>query len=190
MCTRVAISGTKYSPRARSPVVTILFLSSSPNPNEKGTSTNKDIIVFNPLQSNHITQKIMKFITTSTTSTAGIRLLAAVLPLLTSVNAFAPSSLLLSHNLCTGNGGAVSGSSSSSSPSALWAKIGIWYSSSTGNTDTVAAYIAKAAGVDDYNDIGDAKNEEMESADALIIGAPTWHTGSDTERSGTSWDDW
>ena len=76
------------------------------------------------------------------------------------------------------------------SSSALMAKVGIWYSSSTGNTDTVAGYIAKAAGVDDYNDIGDAKNEEMESADALIVGAPTWHTGADKERSGTSWDDW
>merc|ERR1712028_259692 len=27
-------------------------------------------------------------------------------------------------------------------------------------------------------------------ADALIIGAPTWHTGADEQRSGTSWDDW
>lgn len=73
---------------------------------------------------------------------------------------------------------------------ALCAKVGIWYSSSTGNTDTVAAYIAKAAGVDDFNDIGDAKKDEIESADALIVGAPTWHTGADKQRSGTSWDEW
>ena len=26
--------------------------------------------------------------------------------------------------------------------------------------------------------------------DALIVGAPTWHTGADEQRSGTSWDDW
>ena len=24
----------------------------------------------------------------------------------------------------------------------------------------------------------------------LIVGAPTWHTDADTERSGTTWDDW
>jgi flavodoxin I len=111
----------------------------------------------------------------TTANTARYFLVAAV-AVTSSVDAFTPS---LSHKLRT-----------SSSSSALWAKVGIWYSSSTGNTDTVAGYIAKAAGVDDYNDIGDAKNEEMESADALIVGAPTWHTGADTERSGTSWDDW
>jgi Flavodoxin len=72
----------------------------------------------------------------------------------------------------------------------LFANVGIWYSSSTGNTETVAAYIAKAAGVNSYNDIGDAKTDEIEGADALIVGAPTWHTGADEQRSGTSWDDW
>ena len=25
--------------------------------------------------------------------------------------------------------------------------------------------------------------------DGLVCGAPTWHTGADTERSGTSWDE-
>lgn len=74
--------------------------------------------------------------------------------------------------------------------SALFGNVGIWYSSSTGNTETVAGYIAKAAGVDSFNDIGDAKAEEIEGADALIVGAPTWHTGADEQRSGTSWDDW
>ena len=24
----------------------------------------------------------------------------------------------------------------------------------------------------------------------MIVGAPTWHTGADEQRSGTSWDDW
>lgn len=66
----------------------------------------------------------------------------------------------------------------------------VWYSSSTGNTETVADYIAKAAGGLDYNDIGDASSDEIEGSDALIVGAPTWHTGADEQRSGTSWDDW
>ena len=98
----------------------------------------------------------------------------------TSVDAVTP---LLSHR--HHRDGTTSGSSF-----ALCAKVGIWYSSSTGNTDTVAAYIAKAAGVDDFSDIGDAKKDEIESADALIVGAPTWHTGADKQRSGTSWDEW
>ena len=122
----------------------------------------------------HLLSQInMKF-----TTAASLSFLVAAATV-TTVHAFAPS-LSRSHS----NGAAPWSSS------ALMAKVGIWYSSSTGNTDTVAAYIAKAAGVDDYNDIGDAKNEEMEGADALIVGAPTWHTGADTERSGTSWDDW
>ncbi|CAB9503123.1 Flavodoxin 2 [Seminavis robusta] len=73
---------------------------------------------------------------------------------------------------------------------ALFGGVGIWYSSSTGNTETVADYIASAAGGLDYNDIGDATTEEIEGADALIVGAPTWHTGADEQRSGTSWDEW
>merc|ERR1712125_63513 len=40
------------------------------------------------------------------------------------------------------------------------------------------------------NDIGDATTDEITGSDALIVGAPTWHTGADEQRSGTSWDDW
>jgi flavodoxin I len=76
------------------------------------------------------------------------------------------------------------------SPSALFGGVSIWYSSSTGNTETVAGYIASAAGGLQINDISDAKDSEIEGADALIVGAPTWHTGADEQRSGTSWDDW
>lgn len=74
--------------------------------------------------------------------------------------------------------------------SALFANVGIWYSTTTGNTEKIAEYIAEATGISSYNDIADAKPEEIEGADALIVGAPTWHTGSDEQRSGTSWDDW
>jgi len=68
--------------------------------------------------------------------------------------------------------------------------VGLYYSSSTGNTETVAEYIADAAGVDDWKDIGDVEDGEVESKDSIIVGAPTWHTGADSERSGTSWDEW
>lgn len=66
---------------------------------------------------------------------------------------------------------------------------GLWYSTSTGNTETVSGYISAATGIS-ANDIGDATNEEISKSDALIVGAPTWHTGADEQRSGTSWDDW
>jgi flavodoxin I len=68
--------------------------------------------------------------------------------------------------------------------------VGIYYSTSTGNTETVAGYISKAAGGVRIDDIGDAKDEEILSHDALIVGAPTWHTGADEQRSGTAWDSW
>merc|ERR1712216_487974 len=67
--------------------------------------------------------------------------------------------------------------------------VELYYSTSTGNTETVAGYIAEAVGCD-LNDIGDASEAEITGADGLIIGAPTWHTGADEQRSGTSWDDW
>merc|ERR1712172_365840 len=65
----------------------------------------------------------------------------------------------------------------------------VFYSTSTGNTETIAGYIAEASGAA-ANDIGDASDNEITGSDALIVGAPTWHTGADEQRSGTSWDDW
>ena len=37
---------------------------------------------------------------------------------------------------------------------------------------------------------GDVTDDTVKSQDALIVGAPTWHTGEDECRSGTSWDEW
>merc|ERR1711924_74545 len=62
----------------------------------------------------------------------------------------------------------------SANPSRVTMGVGLYYSTSTGNTENVA-YLADAIGVE-AKDIGDATNEELEAADALIIGAPTWHT--------------
>jgi len=68
--------------------------------------------------------------------------------------------------------------------------VGLYYSTSTGNTETVAGYIADKLGIEDWNDIGDVETDDVMAKDAIIIGAPTWHTGADEQRSGTSWDEW
>merc|ERR1719378_538749 len=65
---------------------------------------------------------------------------------------------------------------------------GLVYSATTGNTETVAGYIAEKTGIEAV-DIGDLGGDDVAAYDGLIIGAPTWHTGADTERSGTAWDD-
>jgi len=68
--------------------------------------------------------------------------------------------------------------------------VGLYYSTTTGNTETVAGYIAEKTGISDMKDIADADEAEIAGHDAIIVGSPTWHTGADTERSGTSWDEW
>merc|ERR1719311_1175010 len=67
-------------------------------------------------------------------------------------------------------------------------KAMLLYSTTTGNTETAAGYIAAATGLE-ATDIGDASVDDIKAADSLIIGAPTWHTGADSERSGTAWDE-
>eukprot|EP00585_Thalassiosira_rotula_P021566 CAMPEP_0196222234 /NCGR_PEP_ID=MMETSP0912-20130531/44341_1 /TAXON_ID=49265 /ORGANISM="Thalassiosira rotula, Strain GSO102" /LENGTH=90 /DNA_ID=CAMNT_0041500971 /DNA_START=40 /DNA_END=308 /DNA_ORIENTATION=+ len=61
------------------------------------------------------------------------------------------------------------------STTALNAKVGIYYSTQTGNTETVAGYISAAAGLE-IADIGDASDDEVAGLDSIIVGAPTWHT--------------
>merc|ERR1719333_488031 len=65
---------------------------------------------------------------------------------------------------------------------------GLYYSTTTGNTETVAGYVAEATGLEAV-DIADADGETIQGHDSLIVGAPTWHTGADSERSGTAWDE-
>lgn len=71
----------------------------------------------------------------------------------------------------------------------LFGSVGACCSASTGNTEAVAGYITEASGVS-FEDVGDATDAEILGHDSLIVGAPTWHTGADTERAGTAWDDW
>merc|ERR1719460_302663 len=66
--------------------------------------------------------------------------------------------------------------------------VGLIYSTSTGNTETVAGYLAAASGLEAVM-IDDLSGEDVAGYDGFIIGAPTWNTGADTERSGTAWDE-
>jgi len=74
-------------------------------------------------------------------------------------------------------------------------KIGVFYGTSTGNTGEVADMIVEelennnvdVEGPFDVED--DGVIDMFKKYDALVIGAPTWNTGADTERSGTGWDE-
>jgi flavodoxin I len=66
-------------------------------------------------------------------------------------------------------------------------KAALLYSTSTGNTETAAGYLAAATGLEAV-DIGDVDVETIKACDSLIVGAPTWNTGADEERTGTEWD--
>merc|ERR1719424_1472106 len=66
--------------------------------------------------------------------------------------------------------------------------VGLVYSTTTGNTEVVAGYIAEKTGLEAV-DIADLGGDDVAAFDGLIIGAPTWHTGADSERSGTAWDE-
>jgi len=66
--------------------------------------------------------------------------------------------------------------------------VGLLYASQTGNTETVAGYIADAAGLE-AEDVGDYGAEDLAEFDGIIVGCPTWNTGADEYRSGTAWDD-
>merc|ERR1712216_321972 len=43
-------------------------------------------------------------------------------------------------------------------------------------------------GADKREDIGSIEPSAFAEYDTLIVGAPTWHTGEEKERSGTDWD--
>merc|ERR1711937_634697 len=64
--------------------------------------------------------------------------------------------------------------------------VGLFYSTQTGNTETVAGKIGEACGLS-AQEIGDVSVSSLGDYDGLIVGAPTWHTDADEERSGTSW---
>lgn len=109
-----------------------------------------------------------------------MKLFIAAIFLLSSASAFAPPRL----------GGYRAGQS----PIQLdLAKVGIFYGTSTGATETVASLIKKEIGDDadgpfDIESLRGSVKEEFAKYPSLIVGNPTWNTGADTERSGTGWD--
>lgn len=72
------------------------------------------------------------------------------------------------------------------------ASVGVFFSTTTGNTEEVADMVCNefgdAADPVDIGDIADSLGDMLEY-DNLCVGAPTWNTGADSQRSGTSWDD-
>merc|ERR1719343_28234 len=68
--------------------------------------------------------------------------------------------------------------------------VGLFFGTQTGNTEEVAGVIGSKAGVDpqDWGDL--AETADLAGYDGLIVGAPTWNTGADEYRSGTSFDDY
>lgn len=74
---------------------------------------------------------------------------------------------------------------------ALMMATGIYFASTTGNTEEVAGLVHAEMG-DDCADPLDLELDHgplMAAQDVLVVGVPTWNTGADTERSGTTWDE-
>jgi flavodoxin I len=60
------------------------------------------------------------------------------------------------------------------------AKIGLFYGSQTGNTETIAELIQKELGgavVVDLQDVSDADIRDFDNYECIIIGCPTWNMG-------------
>jgi len=74
------------------------------------------------------------------------------------------------------------------------AKVGIFFGTSTGSTETVADLLAEEFGDDaegpfDIETLEGPVKDFFGKYDALVVGTPTWNTGADSERSGTGWDE-
>lgn len=67
--------------------------------------------------------------------------------------------------------------------------VGLFFGTQTGKTEEVADAIGAGTGLSPQ-DIGDVASSDLPGFDGLIVGAPTWHTGADEQRSGTPWDDY
>jgi len=64
--------------------------------------------------------------------------------------------------------------------------VGLFFATQTGNTEEVAGMIGSAAGLE----ASDYDGEDFADLDGMIVGCPTWNTGADEMRSGTTWDDY
>ena len=59
----------------------------------------------------------------------------------------------------------------------------IGFATMSGNTERIAGYIGDATGISP-TPIADVSAADLEAADCIICGAPTWNTGADDMRSG------
>jgi len=66
--------------------------------------------------------------------------------------------------------------------------VGLFYGTSTGKTEEAAEIIAGKTGTT-HTGIDEIEAGDLAGFDGLIVGAPTWNTGADEQRSGTTWDD-
>lgn len=78
---------------------------------------------------------------------------------------------------------------SSSSRVTMMAGIGLFFDTMTGRTSDIADKLKEVLGADGPMNLADVDAEKMTGYDMIVAGAPTWNTGADTERSGTSWDE-
>ncbi len=73
------------------------------------------------------------------------------------------------------------------------AKVGLFFATTSGFTQGVAEQIQEK--FRSHGEISDPLDVEKESVskmlefDSVIVGAPTWNTGADENRSGTAWDE-
>jgi len=67
--------------------------------------------------------------------------------------------------------------------------VGLFFATQTGSTEDAAGVIGEATGLE-ATAIDDVSAEDLAEYDGLIVGAPTWNTGADEYRSGTSLDDY
>lgn len=78
----------------------------------------------------------------------------------------------------------------------LDATVGIYFGTVGGNTKTCANHIMNSVTASANNDVTICEIENLQDPkeftrhDALIIGAPTWNTGAEKERTLTGWDAW
>ena len=69
-------------------------------------------------------------------------------------------------------------------------KFTIVYASATGHTEDIAERLDQLLPDSELKELDELQSvQDMENCEALICCTPTWNTGSDVKRSGTSWDE-
>merc|ERR1711924_574698 len=66
--------------------------------------------------------------------------------------------------------------------------VGVFFGTVSGKTEEVAGLIAEALGTE-AQDISEVDGADSRGVRLLVVGAPTWNTGADEQRTSTAWDD-